>query len=156
GLQWDAEHLYLALDVTDDEIIAREPRKEIYRGDCTEFYIDFITAGRNFIWGDSNNFQIGFAPNSNEKHPASWSWFQDRDPGEHIVMAVQDKPGGYVIEASIDWAFLNQKPATGMVFGASVAIHDLDSKMRAMDKKLNWNFKKVAGKIGLGEITLRE
>ena len=71
-------------------------------------------------------------------------------------MALAPKEGGYVLETAIRWEFLNQKPAAGMAFGASVAIHDLDSKMRAMDKKLNWNFKKVAGKIGLGELTIRE
>jgi len=156
ALQWDATNLYLVLDVTDDEIIAKEPRKDIYRGDCTELYLDFITQGRNFIWGDTNNFQIGLAPNCSEKHPTSWSWFQDRDPADNIVMALAPKEGGYVLETAIRWEFLNQKPAAGMAFGASVAIHDLDSKMRAMDKKLNWNFKKVAGKIGLGELTLRE
>jgi hypothetical protein len=156
AFQWDAENLYLLLDVTDDELLANEPRKEIYRGDCTEFYIDFITQGKNFIWGDSNNFQIGFAPNSAEKRPASWSWFQDRDPDGHIQLAMKKTPKGYVIESAIPWTFLNQKPEPGMIFGASLAIHDLDSKMRAMDKKLNWCFRKVAGRIGLGELKLLE
>ncbi|MFH0908566.1 MAG: glucoamylase family protein [bacterium] len=156
NFQWDETNLYLALDVTDDEIIAREPRKEIYRADGMELYLDFITRGRNFIWGDSNNFQIGLAPGCNEGKPGNWSWFQDVDPGDNINMAVAQQPNGYVIEAAIRWDFLNQKPATGMVFGASVAVHDLDTKMQAIDKKLNWCFKKIAGKIGLGEITLHE
>ncbi|MBN1268661.1 MAG: hypothetical protein JXB04_03665 [Kiritimatiellae bacterium] len=156
GFQWDGEHLYVAFDVTDDEIIAQEARKEIYRGDCIELYMDFITHGRNFIWGDNSNFQIGFAPNSLEKTAVAWSWFQDHDPKDEIEMAVARKPDGYVIEASIDWSLLKQKPEPDLIFGCSVAVHDLDSKTRAMDKKLNWCFKKVAGKIGLGELTLRE
>ncbi len=156
GFQWDEKCLYIVCDITDDEIIAQEPRKEIYRGDCIELYLDFKTRGRNFIWGDSQNFQIGLAPNCHEQKPAAWSWFQDQDPKDDIRMAVAKKDGGYIIEAAIAWPLLKQKPEPGLIFGCSVAVHDLDSKMRAMDKKLNWCFKKVAGKIGLGEITLRE
>ncbi len=156
GFQWDEDNLYFLCDITDDEIIAREAKNEIYRGDCIELYLDFKTRGRNFIWGDKENFQIGFAADSKDKQPAAWSWFQDLDPKDEIKMAAKKKDGGYIIETAISWKLLKQQPKPGLSFGCSVAIHDMDSKMRAADKKLNWCFKKVAGKIGLGEVTLCE
>ncbi len=54
-------------------------------------FIQYDTTSLPATWGtytvsldvtglDNQLFQIGFAPNSNEKKPVAWSWFQDHDP----------------------------------------------------------------------------
>ena len=154
GFQWDDENLYFAIDVTDDEIVAREKQKEIYKGDCVEIYLDFITQGKNFIWGDKKNFQIGLAPDCATGSPAAYAWFQDIDPKENVKLAVKKTGTGYRMEAAIKWSFLQQNPQPGMVFGLSVALHDIDSGGK--EKKLNWYFKQQPGRIKLGEAVLGE
>ena len=155
GFQWDEEYLYFAIDVTDNEIAARESKGDIYRGDGVEVYLDFKTKGRNLVWGDKENFQIGLVPDSITGQPAKWAWFQDMDPKDNVKLAVNKSEKGYTMEAAIKWSFLSQKPQPGLAFGASVAVHDVDSNTRA-DKKLNWWFKKSAGNIRLGEMSLVE
>ncbi len=155
GFQWDDENLYFAIDVTDDEIVAKEKQKDIYKGDCVEIYLDFMTQGKKFIWGNPENFQIGLAPDFATGGPATYAWFQDTDPKENIKLAVKKTEKGYRMEAAIKWSFLKQKPQPGMVFGLSVALHDLDSGGKP-DKKLNWCFKQQPGRIRLGEAALGE
>ncbi len=154
GFQWDDENLYFAIDVTDGgEIVAKEKQKEIYKGDCVEIYLDFMTQGKNFIWGDKKNFQIGLAPDCATGGPAAYAWFQDTDPKDNVKLAVKKTEKGYRMEAAIKWSFLNQKPQPGMVFGLSVALHDLGG---GKEKKLNWYFKQQPGRIRLGEAALGE
>ena len=153
GFQWDDENLYFAIDVTTSEIVAKEKQKEIYKGDCVEIYLDFMTQGKNFIWGDKKNFQIGLAPDSADGGPTTYAWFQDVDPKENVKLAVKKTEKGYRMEAAIKWSFLNQKPQPGMVFGLSVALHDLGG---SNNKKFNWCFKEQPGRIKLGEATLGE
>jgi len=154
GFCWDDQYLYFGIRVIDDIIMAREKNDEIYRGDCVELYIDPVSGGKNFVWGDSRYFQIGFAPDSVSGKPAIWAWFQGCDPGENIKFAARDTENGYNIEAAIKWEFLGIKPESGVEFGMSAAVHDVDEAGKP-DKKLNWCFRKTSGKIALGKLTLQ-
>lgn len=149
---WDNDFLYLTVDVNDNIIRANKEKEELYQDDCVELYLnpdsDFL------VWNNKEDFQIGFAPDSQEEKPVKYAFFQEEDPEEDIVLKVKNKSGGYSIQAGIRWSFLNVIPEKGKVIGMSVAVHDVD-KSGESGKKLNWSFKNTAGGIKLGELILR-
>jgi hypothetical protein len=157
GMTWDDKNLYFAANVTDNKIVARELPAEIYKGDCIELYLDTKTKGKNFLWGDKEYYQIGFAPDCSLGKPVSWSWFQGGEQAQNVKMIGKRAENGYTIEASISMAFIAQQARAGEELGMSVSIHDLDAeKNDGTDKKLTWCFKKVGSRFVLGTVTLAE
>lgn len=155
GMSWDENYLYFSANVTDDTIMSGENPAEIYRGDCIELYLDTKSKGKNFIWGDKDYYQIGLAPACAAGKPIAWAWFQGGEQPQDIKIASKTTPKGYIIEVSIRTEFLKFVPKPGEEFGMSAALHDLD-KTDGEDKKLNWWFRKMAGRIQLGSVKLVE
>lgn len=155
GMSWDSGNLYFAAEITDDKMLATENPAEIYRGDCIELYLDTKTKGKNFAWGDKEYYQIGLAPGCSLGRPIAYAWFQNGEQPGSIKMASKKTAKGYTIEVAIAAKFLNFELAAGKEIGMSPALHDLD-KTEGGDKKLQWWFRKMAGRIQLGMVKLTE
>lgn len=149
---WDNEYLYFAARVTDNQIICRKEKSDIWREDCIELFIDPKNDG--FVWNNRNDFQIGFTPTGPEDKPQSWAWFQKGETGDAVKKSSKIGKKGYVIEAAIKWSFLNLHPEKGMVLGISPAIHDFD-KDETPNGKLNWSYSTKGSKIILGKMVLK-
>lgn len=155
GMAWDENNLYFAADITDDKMLASENPAEVYRGDCIELYLDTKTKGKNFAWGDKEYFQIGLAPGCSLNRPMAYAWFQNGEQPGSIKMTSKKTAKGYTIEVAITAKFLNFDLKAGQEIGMSPALHDLD-KTEGGDKKLQWWFRKMAGRITLGIVKLTE
>ncbi len=155
---WDNEALYIAAEVTDNEIIARMRNNLIYKDDCVEIFID--PKNDEFIWKNPEDFQFGFAPTGFEGKPIVWEWFHQDKFQDKVSFAMrQAKVGGkngYILEAKILWEFLGVKPDKGYVFGISPAIHDVDELDNSPQAKLNWFYiyQERDPRILLGKIML--
>ena len=57
---WDDEFLHFIIEVTDDTVLAERKKEELYKDDCIELYLS--PNSDMLIWGNSEYFQIGFAP----------------------------------------------------------------------------------------------
>lgn len=156
GVGWNDGYIFIAADVTDRAVSANEKPSEIYKGDCVELYLDTKTKGNNFVWGDKEYYQIGFAPGSSEGRPVSWSWFQGGEQRESISMVTQRTEKGYRIEASISNGFLKLEAKPGVEVGMSLSIHDSNNTVEKGARKLTWNFRKVGTRILLGKVNLVE
>ncbi|MFH8039241.1 MAG: glucoamylase family protein [Candidatus Aenigmatarchaeota archaeon] len=149
---WDEINLYFIIDVKDNRVLARETKKEIYKGDCVELYL--VPESDTLFWGNKEHFQIIFSPDSVENRPISYAFFQDIEPKEdQVKFDVFLNQNGYKIVASIKWNFLNFSPKEGKYLGGSVAIHDIDD-YNTPGKKINWSFKNYPTGIKLGKISL--
>lgn len=156
---WDDQYLYFGAWVRDDKVICPFKGPDLYKGDGIELYLD--PQNDNLKWGDSTDFQVGFAPISPDSdEPQVWSWFQNQDPGESVDLASRvlklRKWEGYQVEAAINWKYLNLVPKTGMSIGCSPAFNDFDGTP-ALSGKLNWSFTKAAEEtFKLGNMKLVE
>ncbi|MFC2061304.1 glucoamylase family protein [Elusimicrobiota bacterium] len=149
---WDEDNLYFVIDVTDNKVIGRRSKEEIYKDDCVELFISPLSEILN--WGSPEDFQIVFAPNSNRDIPVVYAFFQKMDPGDNIDYKIEKKHNGYKIKAAIKWNFLGMIPQKDVLIGMSVAVHDIDKQDDA-GKKANWSFKIGEGKILLGRMLLK-
>ena len=156
SFMWDAENLYFTFTATDDQIVSDEQGELIFKGDCIELYID--PANDGLAWGNTKDFQLGFAPSSDGGKAKLWSWLQDVDPSDSIDSAVivEEKDGtqSYTIEAAIPWEFLGVTPERRMRIGMSVAAHDHDP-YDSTEAKLNWCYLVETNNTILGTLELR-
>lgn len=143
---WDEKALYVLAEITDNEIVTEHAGKDIYQDDLIEIYID---PQNNLLdWGNSRDFQIGFAPIG--ERGEAWAWFQNRSGREaEIEYVVLKKQGGYTVEAAIPWTFLETVPERGKRIGFSFAVHDKDTD-ETPDAKFNWFFLDPGIYLGIG------
>ncbi|MFH1414816.1 MAG: glucoamylase family protein, partial [Elusimicrobiota bacterium] len=153
AFEWDDTYLYFTVEVEDDVVYANRVKEEIYKDDCVELYISSMDSDV-LIWGNKDNFQLGFAPDSLDRIPAKYAFFQKMDPEESIRMKVRGKKSGYRIEVAINWEFLNMKPEAGSYIGVSPAVFDSDG-LDDKGRKLNWFFKNQPSGIILGRLILK-
>ncbi len=151
---YDNKKLYFAIIVKDDVIFSEYQGKEIYLNDCVEIY--FNPKGNNLFWGDKNNFQIGFSATNSITKNLSYAWFQNENPVEKnkVNFVTKKVDNGYVVEASINWEYLNVDIDKVKEIGFSVAVHDVDDNENKTDKKINFAFKNFDNKIYLGTMQL--
>ena len=156
AFMWDDDYLYMAAWVRDDKIICGQTDADIYKDDCIELFID--PANQGFKWGGIDAFQLGFSPSGPDGKPHKWSWFNNENPGDNVLLASKivktRKWTGYLIEAAVKWKYLGITPKADLIIGASPAIHDIDSAGSNVSSKLNWAFSKDGDKIILGKMKL--
>jgi hypothetical protein len=148
---WDDEYLYFTADIRDDVVFAKRDAEELYKDDSVEL---FFSRTDTLVWGDRQNFQIGFAPDSAGGGPVAYAFFQKKKPGDTIELNSEFTDGGYIIRAKIGWEFLNMEPEKNRSMGMSVSVHDIDEQGNT-GKKINWFFKNSMTGIKLGRLILR-
>jgi hypothetical protein len=139
---WDEDNLYFVVRVKDNEIIAEEEAKNLYKQDCVEIY---ITPDPLLHWGMPTHFQLGFAPSGKDGHPVKYAWFQNKDL-EEIKLRAETRKEGYILYITIPFAVLNIQPGDNTAVNFSIAIHDYDRKDNTDNCKFNLHFVPVYGK----------
>lgn len=153
---WDAQYLYIATDVKEDELVTAAPAAELYKDDAIEIFLDPRNDG--FVWGNAADFQLGLSPSGPEGKPQIYAWFQKTVPPDAPIAAqVREAPEGvsYTVETRIPWSFFGVTPAAGQVIPASFAVHTVD-KSRTASGKINWSYQGEVDRAKLGELKLVE
>ena len=137
SLGWDEEYLYLWIEVTDNEVIAEDIPDKIYKQDSIEIY---ITPKNNYLcWGNTKQFQLGFAPSRDKNGSLHYAWFQDK-----IFQEIEAKSkitdSGYIFNIAIPFNTMGFKPQTGLEIGFSIALNDFDKEDNTPKCKYNLFF----------------
>ena len=139
-LAWDADYLYVAVDVEDDVHVQTETGNQIFRGDSVELQIDTEPAV-NAANVNAETFQIILSPGNFSGLPPSAFRFQGTSggrlvdaPGHSIRVAAQRTAGGYQLEAAIPWRDVDVTPAAGMELGLALNANDNDTPGTAVQE----------------------
>lgn len=146
-LKWDAEKLYLAIRMTDDEHFQEATGNNIWQGDSIQFSVD---PARSTEPGLEGNSQTGFALNGTTGTVSNYQWLAciGRAPGAlpEEAFAVTREGTTTTYEAAIPWeAVTNDRfeAIENLCVGFSVLVNDNDGGVRK-------GFLEYMSGIGLG------
>jgi len=154
ALGWDETYLYVAGDVTDDDLRGIRPGGAHNAGPAGWFCDSVMLQIHSFRKPLKTNSPFTDSPNLNvryEVHPGARGQLID-DPGgrkldtvdsywkltENSLVATRETAAGYIVEAAVPWADMEVAPQAGDVLHACFLLGDIDA-----DEKLNqlgWNF----------------
>jgi hypothetical protein len=131
---WDADNLYLLVDVTDDTLKNDSDPDLWYQDDCVEVFIDGDNA-KSQNYGD-NDGQYHF--DWDRTRPSMDRFEHGRLDGIEFAMVTTDN--GYRTEIKFPWSTLGIKPSAGTKIGLDVHVND-DDDGGDRDTKLTWRGK---------------
>lgn len=124
---WDAENLYVLVNVTDDTKINDSDAD--YQDDAIEIYVD-INNDKLTSYGPTD-YQYTFAWNNNNSINAN-------GPTTNFQFKIVDTSNGYLLEVKMPWATLGLvEPKNGVLLGFDAHVHD-DDDGGERDNKLAW------------------
>ena len=130
---WDAENLYLAVDVNDSTFTQVSRGAALDQGDSIEIWLDAQLAqdgGAHTLSQD--DFRLGLSPGnltSPVGGPEAYLWL----PPELARSLPETKIGaklsssGYTLEAAIPWSIFGVTPSAGQNYGLALALNDDDT-----------------------------
>lgn len=126
ALSWDANALYLAVEVVDEVFAAPPAGAQMFLGDSAEVLFDANWAG-DFASTQlsADDCQIGLAPNAS----SAYRWFPANQAGllSEVSVASTRTPSGYTLEVALPWGVLcGAAPQGGATFGLTLALSDND------------------------------
>ncbi len=131
-LGWDAEYLYIGIQVRDSLFAQQATGSQIYRGDSLEIFLDSDLGGdfsSNVLSGD--DFQFGFSPGNlrSTAQSEAFIWapkyvLGNFESGLSMGRLTED---GYFMEAAIPWAVMDIDAHEGKHFGFLLSISDNDT-----------------------------
>ena len=126
---WDANYLYVLVDVTDNVRVSDSPGNR-WDDDSIELFIDPDDSKSNTYSGD---FQFGFGWND----PAVYTGINSNASTAGVLSGYMNTASGYVYEIAVPWTTLGTTPAAAGQIGISVQVND-DDDGAARDGKLSW------------------
>lgn len=131
SLAWDAQNLYLAVAMRDNELLNTRPRAKLYQQDSIELFVSTRPRDEGAGYGPYDR-QLFLAPTSGESHPIV-AILTDRQAGTMI-----DVPGarfsfvktavGWTGEIAIPWTALPEAaPTAGATFALDLRVNDADT-----------------------------
>lgn len=139
-IQWDADNLYLGLEVTDDVHVQIEKGRLMYKGDEVEIQIDTNLAS-DFSDTDLSNDdgQIGlsagdFGANASEAY--IWQLNGKEHSGADIQVATRETSNGYTLEAMVPWWTLGRRLGLETAVGFTLCLSDNDVPDSAQQQTL--------------------
>jgi hypothetical protein len=141
-LAWDADHLYVAVEVIDDTHVQTASGNQIFRGDSLDLQFDTDRPGDYGPTLSPDDFQITLSPGDFAGLPPSAFRFQgtsqgqilDAPGGHHVVLAAVKTADGYTLEAAIPWSDLNLQPVAGLIIGLALNASDNDTPGTAVQE----------------------
>lgn len=128
-LAWDAQMLYLGVEVTDDAFSQPAGGRDLHLGDSLELQLDADLAG-DFDDGamSADDWQIGISPGDlTGRRPEVYAWRPLGAPLAGVRLGARETDTGYVIEAALPWAALDVNPQAVDSLGASLNVSDNDT-----------------------------
>jgi hypothetical protein len=122
---WDAQHLFVAAEVTDDAFDQKQRGHPIWEGDCIQMALCPGPPRSESGYGGVVELGLALTP----RGPQVWQWMpQARDlPGAKLV--VSKAKGTLHYEAAVPWAALGGwRPTKGASIGWSFTVNDADGK----------------------------
>jgi hypothetical protein len=146
-LKWDANNLYLAVKVADDNLfnsVTDSNAPLMYKGDSVEILLDRNLKGDYCnTWMDDDDYQLGISPGSLPTPggflPFAYLWYPTAIKGTKIAtiasaLTVGPDPIGYIIEAAIPWgAFGGYAPDGSENYGFAFSVSDADHSTEKQD-----------------------
>jgi hypothetical protein len=129
---YDADNLYLLVDVTDD--VLKNDSDEFWQDDAVEVFIDADNSKSGHYGDDDFQFHFGWA----EANPSMGESQHGRTDG--VKFAVGRADDGYRVEIKFPWNTLGVKPSIGTKIGLDVHAND-DDDGGDRDSKLTWRDK---------------
>jgi hypothetical protein len=136
-LAWRNEHLYLAVDVTDDTISQPQRGTGLWMGDHIELYLDVEpTSEPQRTSLREGQFQLAFSPGNFlatgdpllDSEPETYAYLPDQGPIPGAVVAAKRTNGGYTIEAAVPWKAIGKDTvAIGTPLNFEIGISDTDT-----------------------------
>ena len=125
-VSWDADNLYVMLDVTDDAL--DDTASDAYQQDSTEIFIDELNEKSGSFDDNDKQYRVSY------KNLQTFNGTSCK--AENIVSATKEKEDGkgYYIETAIKWTALS--PEAGKLIGLDVQINDAKDGSRR--GTLNW------------------
>ncbi len=141
---WDANNLYVLVDVMDDMLINdTSPDQPVtlatgssvvswWFDDCVEVYIDADNSKSNQYDNDDAQYHFDW-----DKTNPTFGVHQQHGRMENIEFAMKTIESGYRTEIKFPWSTLGVKPSDGMKIGLDVHVND-DDNGGERDSKLTW------------------
>jgi len=127
---WDAERLYVAAVVTDDDVVTQRQDGDIWQDDALELWLDCRHDAVTHAVQQDDEHHLAFSPASRFRQRAlAWAWPQPQAGAVLGTMEVASAPTptGYLLEASVPWAGLTGcGPAIGGMVGFNISMGDRD------------------------------
>lgn len=133
---WDNSKIYIAVDAKDDKVVTTKTGGDIWANDCAEV---FLATTKSVPAGDhSQHYQFGLTPNN-----LKWNWCNMDNAGSkdqtYVVVKSSKVTGGYVIEASIEYAQLKQLSfKVDTTIGFNPCLDDCDGDGTARELQITW------------------
>jgi LCP family protein required for cell wall assembly len=130
---WDAENLYLAVDVNDSTFVQISRGASLDQGDSVEIWLDAQLAedgGTHNLSQD--DFRLGLSPGNLTNPvggPEAYLWLP-HDQARQIAEAkigAKLSSSGYTLEAAIPWQIFGVTPSAGQNYGLALALNDDDT-----------------------------
>jgi len=134
---WDASHLYVAVEVTDNSLVVAPTLRRLYEGDCVEVSLDVENDSEGGY--DAGDFQFVLSPTGPARKPRAMLYrnpFLKIGDDQFVRVASNITTRGYVVEAAFSWKALGVKPKVGHVVGFEINIRDYDAD--GSKKGLTW------------------
>lgn len=131
-LGWDADNLYLAVEVFDDVYVQEATGQNIFKGDSIEVLIDLNVSG-DYYWAElsGDDYQVGVSPGNPTvgNSPEAYLWYPWNVAGSRpqVQIGATSTAQGYLIEAALPWTMFGVSPASGNHYGFGFSLSDNDS-----------------------------
>jgi cellulose/xylan binding protein with CBM9 domain len=128
---WDANNLYLFVNVVDDIHVQTAHGELLYKGDSLELQFDADLPGDfNIASLNGDDHQLGLSPGENRGTPEVFLWNPSGRYGVPSGLSLASRPtepnGGYTFEAALPWSFFGITPVPGKHFGLALNSSDDD------------------------------
>lgn len=99
-LAWDADRLYVVVDVRDPEHLQPGTGPDVWRGDAVWLYLAST--------GPGSRIDVKLTLAQTPRGPQVWNWVGQR-PLPDAILAWREQAGGYRYEAALPWASLHRQ-----------------------------------------------
>jgi len=138
-IAWDEDHLYLGIEVFDDQHVQASSGKMLYQGDDIELQLDVnLLDDFNETKLSGDDGQVGLTVRdllSGEYEAYAWRPPSLEGPLE-VALAARQTTSGYVLETALPWWALNLSPRVETPYGFCLSLGDNDSPGTAAQESM--------------------
>lgn len=141
-IAWDAKNFYIAVDVTDNQLVQPFEEKDMVNGDHVELWLDLdYEKNKDLGVASEGVYQLGLSPGNFADNPPGFHYWipgglSKSKRAEVEISAVKTKVG-YFIEALIPWSILGDfEPSDEKPFRINIDLSDTDNMSNPSQESL--------------------